>query len=475
MKIFLIWATTYSRLEPLMSKLKESGHEIPYWVGSCEDGKAPDLDGTIFHDHYAAWVGSPAKGVNRVELTPPGKSLIERMHRTESLVLTMMNKKSDALCVDERRHIYYGMLGYWYGVIHTYKPEAIVFADTPHTVYNYLIFELARLLGIKTVMFEDSWVSDRVLTYRDFWKGSERLHQRIASNTGKNFSVNDLSEDIKEYYLKQTDPDVDSTPTYTRFYQLESKGVRLLRRRAALIGESMKNGTLLPRAVSFIARKFKMDLKKEYALFTARLDLSKPYVYAPLSYQPERTSSPQADVFVDQILTIEILSHALPKGWTVYVKEHPTQWILRGGVRYSSSRYPGYYRRIAAIKNVFLVPIETNSFILMHHARAVAAGCGTAGWEGILRSRPMINFGYPWYRDCPEVFGVHDVESCRAALRRVADGYTVDQQRVINFLKSLDEATFHGYIEKFIDKTSKVGMEENKINLGEVILEELAK
>jgi hypothetical protein len=474
MKILLIWATTYSRLEPLIRKLEENGHEIPYWVGSSENGKAPDLKGTVFHDHYAAWVGSPAAGAALAESPPPGKGLIERMHKTESLVLTMMNKKFDPLCVDERRHIYYAMLGYWYGVINKYKPEAIVFPDTPHTVYNYIIHDLAKLLGIKTVMFEDSWVSDRVITYLDLWKGSERLRQRLKNNSGKNFSLSDLSEDIREYYLKQTNPDIDSTPEYTKFYQSESRALKRLRRRIVIARQSVKDGALLPRVISFIARKFKMDLKKEYARCAVRPDFSKPYVYVPLCFQPERTSSPQAGTFVDQILMAEILSYSLPEGWLMYVKEHPTQWLLRAGVRYSGSRYAGYYRRIAGLRNAFLVPVETNSFELMGHARAVAAVSGTAGWEGILRSRPMLNFGYPWYRDCPEAFRVYDAESCGAALQKIRDGYKVDQQRVIGFLKSFDEATFHGYLEKFIDKASKVGEEENMINLSKVIMEELA-
>lgn len=465
MRLFLFWPNKYSNLSIVIQGLKNAGHEVSYWVGNngaIELPKEPPpfLGGTIFHDHYDAWTGIPAEGIDPLEFPPAGRDLIDKMMKTESIVLTMMTKKFDTFGIDERKILYYKMLGYWHGVIEKFKPDAVIFSTIPHTVYDYIVYELARHLNIKTVMFEDTWVSDRLIMYNDWREGSKKLLSEIEKNKNKNFSTDDLSQDIKDYYLKQTDPKHDATPIYTSFYKSSNSGLNFLKKKALVVVQSIKEGRFFSRVVLFFYRKFKSNLRKEYKKFAVKPDYSKPFIYVPLSFQPERTSSPQADVFVNQILMIEILSAALPKGWLIYVKEHPTQWLLRGGTRYFTSRYPGFYSRISKIRNVFLVPIETSTYELINHGKAIAATSGTAGWEAILRGKPMLNFGYPWYRNCSEAFTVYNVESCRLALKKIENGYSVNQQKVINFLKCIDNATIHGFLEKFVK--SNLSDEENK-------------
>ena len=72
-------------------------------------------------------------------------------------------------------------------------------------------------------------------------------------------------------------------------------------------------------------------------------------------------------------------------------------------------------------------------------ARAVASVAGTAGWEAVNRSTPALVFGYAWYRFCEGVFYTPTMESCRAALKEIADGYTVDQNKLRAYVKAIDE------------------------------------
>src|SRR3989344_3657991 len=197
MRIFLIWADESPEIINLILELKNRGHEGPYWVGTGAGDKRAIPD-TVNHEHYAAWAGNPALGVDINEFHPPGKELIEKMYKTESIILTMMNKKFDALGVDERRHIYYNMLQYWDGVLAKYKPDAIIFPVVPHTVYNYVLYELAKLRNIKTLMFAETGFLDFhvykvvCMIYEDWMDGSKKLREKIRANSGKNFSTNDL-------------------------------------------------------------------------------------------------------------------------------------------------------------------------------------------------------------------------------------------------------------------------------------------
>jgi len=144
MKILLVWPTPQPEIEVLIKELTNAGHEIVYWVGYHSVSHLTPK-GAIFHDHYDAWDGKPANALKGASFPPPSLELIERLYRTESIVLSMMDKHYDTAPVNERKHIYYSMLSYWTGVLDAVNPDAVVFAIVPHTVYNYILYELARL------------------------------------------------------------------------------------------------------------------------------------------------------------------------------------------------------------------------------------------------------------------------------------------------------------------------------------------
>ncbi|MDP2946803.1 MAG: capsule biosynthesis protein, partial [Nanoarchaeota archaeon] len=93
--------------------------------------------------------------------------------------------------------------------------------------------------------------------------------------------------------------------------------------------------------IQYIANKFKQNLKKEYNSVQTKPDFDKKFIYVPLNLQPECSTSPQGNIFVDQILMIETLSASLPSDWIIYVKEHPIQW-LRRGLNFFYYLYQGY-------------------------------------------------------------------------------------------------------------------------------------
>lgn len=473
MKLFIIWADSSPEMVEALLRLTSEGHQILYWVGHTGDGgDVNKLTGTIFHEHYAAWAGNPPERM-RDMMVPPSEALIKEFSSVENIVLHMMAKRFDIRPTDDRRHLYLRMLGYWHTVIEAYRPDAILFPTVPHTVYNYIIYEIARRRNIRTVMFEDTWVSDRLLTYQDFREGSRELREALARNRGKDFRVEDLSEDLKDYYQKQVTPESEVPPVYLAHWKKTYSGIHGFMRKLEFVPGSLKDRSIFRKTYRYLTKRIRPNLRREYLRFAKTPDFSVPFVYFPLSYQPERTTSPQGDIFADQLLVAEILAASLPKGWQLYVKEHPYQWWARTGITYSSVRYPKYYESIAALPNTRLVPIETNSFRLTNKSKAVAVVTGTAGWEGLMRSKAALVFGYPWYRDCPGVLRVNSLETCREALAKVGAGFSPKSQEMVNYLKSFDEATLHGYIERFVDRQSKLNRRESISNIFEVIQREI--
>jgi len=471
MKIFLLYDTKGSKAKDLIQELENDSHKIIYWIGS-QGGETDCPPGCVFHSSSEALLGFPAKNIDISEFNPPSKDLIEKLYGTESLVLTMMNAKYDNLRTSERKHLYYEMLRYWHGVLNKYKPDVVLHGLIPHAAHTFLIQELARLLNIKTVMFEDTGASDRLLAFNDFREGSKDLQKEIKKNQGKNFSIENLSDDLQKYYKSQLDFKQNPTPVYVGVLKNRYTGSGLLKRRLIRFKKSFKEGIFLKTIIQAITKRFKKDSKDEYIGLQIEPDLNKKFIYVPLHLQPECTTSPKGDLFVDQILMLETLSAALPQNWIIYVKEHPIQWCQRG-TDFSGARYKGYYKKISEIKNTRLIPVQTNTYTLINKSQAVATVAGMASWEAILRSKPAIIFGYSWYRDCHGVFKVYDLDSCKNALEKITNGFTVDQQQVINYLKSFDDATIHGYFDVDYAKSSELSPEEIRKNVIQKILFEI--
>ncbi|MFA6551126.1 MAG: hypothetical protein WCV41_01185 [Patescibacteria group bacterium] len=471
MRIFLIWPDTSPEMVNFISGLKRSGHEVVYWTGTKKnEGKFPEI---ILHDHYDAWIGIPPKELAGVEFDPPGEDLIKKLAGVESIIMTMMNKHFEGMCVDERKNLYYSLLGYWWGVLNKFKPEAIVFSAPPHPTFSYLIFELARLLKIKTIVFYGTSVAGRMIWCDDFWRGSELLLKELANNKDKKFVLDDLHEDLRLYYKFHTDENNDATPDGLKGVMKKNNLGNKIILKTRIVFKSLKDFTVLKKVPLYLKKLLVSNIQKEYRRFcNLRPDFSQKFIYVPLHYQPECNTSPLGGAFVNQILMIKILAAALPPGWLIYVKEHPVQW-LAFGLNYTDGRYPGYYRQISQIKNVQLIPIKTDSFFLIKQAQAVATVTGTAGWEAILRRKPVLIFGYPWYKDCPGVFRINDAESCRLAIEKITEGYKPNEQSVINYFKCLELVSIHGYRGEDFPGYAKITKQSCLDNILTVINQEL--
>jgi len=210
------------------------------------------------------------------------------------------------------------------------------------------------------------------------------------------------------------------------------------------------------------------QLKYHYEKFSSPVDLSKPFVYVALSFQPERTSSPMAGVYVNQLLMVDLLSKSVPDGWWIYVKEHPSQLIPSWYYRAQSGRPLDYYDDFVALSNVRLVPMAISSFDLTDHAKVVATVTGSVGWEAINRGKPVFLFGHPWYRGCDGTFQISSHQECAEALDKIQEGYRIDPQKVNVFAYAIEMIGIEGFIERHL-RIFNVSDSENSTLIGQAL------
>lgn len=477
-----------------IQQLLDRGIEIDYWLGAkrvfeaCS--KNTDLfPDTIFHNTAHALRAIPAPGINTGTFEVPSASLLNEFSSLESEILTMMNSVDfNRAPLAKKKHLYYKHLSYWYGIFTTRKPDALVFSDPPHIVHNFILFRLAQKLGIRTVMStEVKRLPDRLLFFNDLESYAE-LETVYNDLQQKGFELSELSEDLQVYYKKENDPSIDSTPVVTKktfladrkkttrvipglsiimrnikrlsLFKTAYHYVRQLRRKKTLASlEGFSHSYFRMKRIFGAWNKINKTYQKEYESLQVIPDFEKKFVYVPLHSQPERSTSPEGGVFADQILMIRMLSQALPEGWVIYVKEHPMQWIMYRGFL---GRYKGYYQEIADIEHVQLVPADTSTFKLTENAAVVASPTGTASWEALVRARPTLVFGYIWFMHCHGAFRVSSVEDCREALQKIAEGFTVDPKKIVQFLGALDRVCIEAHDHHNYNKTKEI---ETDINI----------
>ncbi len=476
MKLFLIqWGGDEPELLDVAKKLENNGHEILYWNQGVShlDWLRKDFPKTIFHDWRDALQGIAPKEVDESDFGEPDRAILHSFSSAEPFIFGMITKHHPSFTEAEKREFYRKLLKYWNGLFKKLKPEAVIFPMAPHTAPDFIVYTLAKLAGIMTLMFYATDISDRMLFVEDFVTGSPLLLRTAEAYRGRTFSCMDLSPDLREYYRLHSGGNY-IVPLSLRMYKKNFTGRQLLFRRWNIVIKSIKDFSLFEKVFQYIVRHLGDNLRREYRRVATFPDLSVPFVYLPLQYQPEASTNPMGGLFMDQLYMVKVVSEALPKGWFIYVKEHPTQW-RRQTNRFSAFRYKGYYKACAELPNVKVVHMHTPTEILTARCMAVVTNTSSAGWESALRLKPTVTFGYPWYRFCPSVFQVNDVVSCKEALATIARGFQPTEQDIINFLVALDHSSIHGYLEGHTKQLSKIAPEEATRNITQVFLEALER
>ena len=188
--------------------------------------------------------------------------------------------------------------------------------------------------------------------------------------------------------------------------------------------------------------RYRNTLRKYYSSLTSTPDFSTKYVYFGLHYQPEETTSPSGDIFVNQLLCIETLLRNTPEDMLIYVKEHPQQF--QHHMEGHKCRNKDYYKDLLSSPRVKLMPLDMDSFQLMQNASAVATVTGTLGWEALMHHIPVIIFGLTWYEKMPGVLRVTDSDSAEK-INSFINNYVFDEHKVLAYLKAYEENSDYAY------------------------------
>jgi len=137
-------------------------------------------------------------------------------------------------------------------------------------------------------------------------------------------------------------------------------------------------------------------------------NFDEPFIYFPMQQQVGARLAGQNPFYADQVDLAMLAARAVPPGYKLYVKEHPT--------------HPGTYdwralRKLQRLSNVELIDPHADTVQLIRKAKAVIVVSSTTGWEGFLWRVPVVALGKTFYTCTDLIFRADTLQDLPAKLR----------------------------------------------------------
>jgi hypothetical protein len=335
---------------------------------------------------------------------------------------------------------------YFYEIIIKKKINLIIFSNLPHQGPDFIVYELAKILKIKTIL----------------------CYQTIFKN--KFFVINNLNEfgNFKKFNkLKLEKEEIDSNQ-YTNYFKSklndEKKkqdnivnlkkniNLRQIIRNIAIKSKIIKRVNFEKRYLDNL-RKIKINKKKLNEI----LNLNKKIIFVALNFQPELTTSVLGLDYEDQILMLEKIYKTFNKSHTIIVKDHPLQTSFQRG--------DYFFKRLNYLKNIYIVDNSIDSDYLINKSDIISTVSGTIGWEALLRNKKCLIFGMGWYHRLHGCLKIND-NTKDSHLRKFVNSKFQKKKFESNFrnlISNTFDGVIDGYYEPFVDKFNSL---ENAKKIG---------
>jgi hypothetical protein len=439
-----------------------------YWLTTnvTEPLVREEFPNCITHKYPDVIRGMSPDSVNLYSPYGIDEAILREYSLEMDIALKMMDRldSGDAFSYNERKSYFIKILNYSLNVFHTFNPQLALFTEVPHHATQYILYAVLKKMGVTTLMFKPVYVYDlRLLIYnsidddpfttirtdeKEIDLGSRKIISEYVKKLQKDYTLAQ-----PDYMRKIANTQGHSSTVVRTFLKLirfnqftslfdSSKATNILKMPKKPLEKSF------PNRFNLYWYKWKGSLKKRklksiYQKLQVMPDLNKRFVFVPLQYQPERTSSPDGGVFVDQFLMISLLRSCLPNDVAIFVKEHISQFhpSMDGHL----GRFEYNYYDLIGLENVFLVPTDIPSFSLIDHSWAVATITGTVGLESLARKKPVFVFGQGcWYRSSKGVFYIKDKHSLLEAVNQVQSGISFNERDLIDFMERFHKLSFVG-------------------------------
>lgn len=312
------------------------------------------------------------------------------------------------------------------------RPDAAIFAETPHMSFDFALLSILKMLDIPVLMFQPTGMGPQMIPRL----GVESVLP-ASSEAPTNFATLNCWKEVDDIARAQFARLLNGGGSLHMASQraFEKAGrrltagpfgkildaVRLARRiylhapepRHILSGHRPMPRTARRLFLAATGASLRLNLDRHLNVLPTELDHSvADFGLVMLHYEPERTSMPEGLPFASQLDAILHLRSLMPEEVQMVVKEHPStrSRLLRGHV----ARSPMTYSLLKALPNSLVVSDKANRKDLIARSRFVFTLTGKVAFEAISVGKPVIFGGQPWWETLPGAVSIFDREGCSA-------------------------------------------------------------
>jgi capsule polysaccharide modification protein KpsS len=150
------------------------------------------------------------------------------------------------------------------------------------------------------------------------------------------------------------------------------------------------------------------------------------YVYFPFHVPLDVQLTVRCREYLDQERLVEQLAGSVPKGFMLYVKEHPA---AVGG--HSVARL----KQLLLLRNVRLLHPRLNSYDIIRNSACVVTINSKVGFEAIMQQKPVVVLGKSFYKNKGVTVDVNDLSKLSDAIN-TAVNMKVDSHKRVSLLNS---------------------------------------
>jgi len=285
--------------------------------------------------------------------------------------------------------------------------ELIIFSNLPHEGVDFIYYNVARILNIKTLIFYQSIFPNKtfVTTKLDDFSEFKNIPEIFSNNINIEFGFTQNLCYMKEVNEKKNA--IKKGILHNILFRCKNNINFLNKKLLNAINYKtnqpiIKN--ILLKIIKYIENSFFHLTIKKYELSNSVIDKlkkEKKCIYIPLHLQPELTTATLGGFYEDQLSMIEKVSLEVKdhKEYIIIVKENPKQT--------SYQRKNFFFQRLNNLDNVYLANSLYLSEDLIKSSSLVVSITGTVGWEAIKGGRKCFIFGQAWYKRLPGCY-LHD-------------------------------------------------------------------
>ena len=384
------------------------------------------------------------------------------------ILLKMMDRfefNNNLSFYNKRINVIHQHLNFWLNYLQNEKIDCLIFSQVPHVIYDYAAYTVAKYLKIKFITFYRlpvipyKTVLLYVLNSIEDHSGNIDGDFKKILKLKKNSHLK-LNEKISNYlFLKETKKSKGFTGVVeSKRRLLDYFSYKKYKKYFEYLYEFLVDycrlwlspKDLLVRVVSAVV------IPKIKPKMSLSINLNQKYIFFPLHYQPECSTSPLGRNFVFQDLAIKMLLVAKPKNFKIFIKPHP---------RVHKNIFLNF-KSIIENKDVFIVDRNYDSKSLILNSSMVATVTGTAGFEAFLNNKNVLLFGNTFYDKAPGVYKINNLEELKLSILKIIKNKSkISDNVIIKYLKALEKNSFEGYVDNRYVEHSNLTRTKNALNI----------